>query len=75
MRAFVRNGDAMRPYAGKRIVGRNYVASCGGCDVPPWECCACSALLPEIEPTRWEHLADRLNAEAQQRLAFVLDSN
>lgn len=27
---------------GKRIAGRNYVPSCGRCDVLPWELCACS---------------------------------
>lgn len=30
---------------GKAIVGAHYVASCGECDVPPWEECACSARL------------------------------
>lgn len=30
---------------GKRIVGPNYKPSCGECSIPPWETCACSALL------------------------------
>lgn len=30
---------------GKPIVGTNYRPSCGECDVPPWEVCACSALM------------------------------
>ncbi|TAK84201.1 MAG: hypothetical protein EPO20_15120 [Betaproteobacteria bacterium] len=31
---------------GKRIVGERYTPSCGQCDAPPWEWCACSMPLP-----------------------------
>jgi hypothetical protein len=29
----------------KSVVGANYVPSCGECNVPPWERCACSERL------------------------------
>lgn len=32
--------------AGKPIKGEHYTPSCGKCDVPPWEVCACSPLRP-----------------------------
>lgn len=68
---------------GKRIAGRNYVPSCGRCDVLPWELCACSdARLLELNartvaPMRIEareRMADKINDEAQARLRFILES-
>lgn len=58
-------------------VGERYVPACGKCDVPPWEFCACSALLPSTSdadamPTHSECIADRINAEADAQLAFAL---
>jgi hypothetical protein len=30
---------------GEAITGARYTPSCGGCDIPPWEICACSERL------------------------------
>lgn len=54
--------------AGPRVRGRNYVTSCGRCDVPPWEPCACSSLLPA------DSIAESVNAEAYARLELALES-
>jgi hypothetical protein len=69
---------------GKRIAGRNYVPSCGRCDVPPGSCAPVhrSALMelnartvaPVMVEAR-ERTADRINAEADARLAFVMGEN
>lgn len=50
--------------AGREIRGEHYRPACGRCDVPPWEACACSALLPELAPMRThsEGIADLFNA-------------
>lgn len=37
--------NARQHIAGKLVVGANYTPSCGECNLPPWEECACSALL------------------------------
>lgn len=67
---------------GKRIVGRNYVESCGRCDVPPWELCACSSAelialnARTVAPVRIEareRIADAMNNEADRRLEFLLE--
>jgi hypothetical protein len=65
---------------GKMIQGTDYHPSCG-CDVPPWEPCACSALLAAPD-SGCEHLkadaaqgaADRINAEADAQLALRLSA-
>jgi hypothetical protein len=46
------------------IRGELYRPSCG-CSVPPWEACDCSHLLTDP-------VAERLNAELDERLNFVL---
>lgn len=35
-------GRRRMSYASPSIVGEHYKPSCGKCDVPPWEVCACS---------------------------------
>lgn len=39
---------------GRRAVGPRYREPCGGCEVPPWEACGCSALLLIIESPQKE---------------------
>lgn len=51
---------------GARITGKDYVPSCGKCEVPAWESCACSALLPA------SGMVERLEAEADARLQHLL---
>lgn len=47
---------------GKEITGKRYRPGCG-CDVPPWDACAHSSP---------EGAAERINAEADMRLALEL---
>jgi len=67
----------MRPLhlVSKRIAGADYRPSCGKCDMPPWEACACSSLLckrtANALQTHSEGIAERLNAEAQARLLLL----
>lgn len=57
-------GKAQRNHIqGPNVRGPLYVASCGNCNVPPWEVCACSFQCTA---------ADRLNAEADKRLELAL---
>ncbi len=63
--------------AGVPITGRFYVPSCGGCDVPPWESCACSShMRPQSERNANGEqalgVAEQLNAEADERLQLAL---
>lgn len=65
----VTGSDVRRDHiAGEPIRGKHYRPSCGRCDVPPWEQCACSDLLA----TCLQSTADKVNAEAQQRLELAL---
>lgn len=45
-----------------RITGENYRPECQGCPALPWESCAC-----------YGGAADRLNEEADERLAMLLE--
>ncbi len=60
------------------ITGKNYRPSCGKCNVPNWEGCACSSLLApcaHVEPTGSAHgewITNSLNREADERLQLAL---
>jgi hypothetical protein len=59
---------------GPMILGRDFRPSCGRCDVPPWEVCACSfdwAKAGLASPPN--SAADRANAEADHRFQHMLD--
>lgn len=49
---------------GQTIRGADYLESCGGCALPPWEECGCS--FPESSA------AELLNREADERLQLAL---
>lgn len=52
---------------GPRVVGSNYSPSCGQCDVPPWEVCACS--FAEVN----SDVKDSTNTEAAKQFQRMLD--
>ena len=41
-----RGDNRLTHVEGERITGPLYKPSCGECTTPPWETCACSALMP-----------------------------
>ena len=64
---------------GVPITGERYRPSCGQCSIPPWEVCACSALLADvtlsnarITPSPQKHCTDLFTQEADERLRLLL---